>query len=75
MSEVLVFLSKISSLYISKSIPLGKFYSMKNIFIILTSLSLTINSFGQTKFVVSGDIFGRRVFIKNNGQFDKILPN
>ena len=48
---------------------------MKNVFIVLASLFLTINGFSQKKFLASGDIFGRRVFIKNNGQFDKILPN
>ena len=34
----------------------------------------SINSYSQTKFVATNDIFGSRVFIKNNGQFDKILP-
>ena len=48
---------------------------MKNVFIVLASLFLTINGLSQKKFLASGDIFGRRVFIKNNGQFDKILPN
>jgi hypothetical protein len=75
MSEGLVFMSEINSLFISESISLSKIYPMKNIFIVLASLFLTLNGFSQKKFLASGDIFGRRVFIKNNGQFDKILPN
>lgn len=33
------------------------------------------NTYSQKEFVASNDIFGRRVFVKNKGQFDKILPN
>ena len=35
----------------------------------------TISFYGQTDLASSSDIFGRRVFIKNMGQFDTILPN
>lgn len=38
-------------------------------------LCLSFSTYAQNKFVVSNDIFGQRVFIKNNGQFDGILPN
>ena len=38
-------------------------------------LLLNISIYGQTKFAGSSDIFGRRVFIKNKGQFDNILPH
>ncbi len=40
-------------------------------FILLSSIS----TYGQSKFAGNNDIFGRRVFIENKGQFDKILPN
>lgn len=33
------------------------------------------HSYSQTKFMTNGDVFGRRVFIKNNGQFDNAIPN
>jgi gliding motility-associated-like protein len=29
----------------------------------------------QNKFSISGDLFGQRVFVKNNGQFNKIVPS
>ena len=48
---------------------------MKNYFIALISFLVSIHSYGQTKFALSGDVFGRRVFIKNNGQFDAVLKN
>ncbi len=35
----------------------------------------TISFFAQKKFTVSGDVFGRRNFIQNNGQFDKVLKS
>lgn len=46
---------------------------------IITVFALTLFQlvfFAQSKnFVVSGDVFGRRVFIKNNGQFNKDIPD
>jgi gliding motility-associated-like protein len=48
---------------------------LKSILHISFLLLLSINTYGQKKFVSSSDVFGRRVFIKNNGQFDKIIPN
>ena len=48
---------------------------MKNIFILCFSLLLSFELYSQHVFEINGDIFGRRVFIKNNGQFDDALPN
>ena len=31
--------------------------------------------FSQAKFEIADDVFGTRVFIKNNGQFDEAIPN
>ena len=48
--------------------------SIKKILIVF-KLVLASSLCCQTKFVVSGDVFGRRVFIKNNGQFDSSISN
>lgn len=40
----------------------------------LLIVSFTSTLFSQEKFVVSNDIFGRRVFIENNGQFNDVIP-
>ncbi len=51
---------------------------MKKGILVLAAFILQLVAFGQVnkanKFVVSGDVFGRRVFIKNNGQFNKDIP-
>ena len=47
---------------------------MKTNLLLFFWLYVSILSFGQNKFVANNDIFGKRVFIKNNGQFDGILP-
>ena len=49
--------------------------------IICTSLFFLVvvffsnHSYSQTKLTTNVDVFGRRVFIKNNGQFDNAIPN
>ena len=40
-------------------------------FLLLLIISLNFQS--QNNFTASGDLFGRRVFIENNGQFDSII--
>lgn len=47
---------------------------MKTNSFLLLFLFISIHLFGQGKFVANDDLFGQRVFVKNNGQFDKILP-
>jgi gliding motility-associated-like protein len=47
---------------------------MKTNWLLFFLLSFSIQLFAQNKFVASKDLFGQRVFIKNNGQFDGILP-
>ena len=47
---------------------------MKTYLLLFFWFCVSILSFGQNKFVANNDIFGKRVFIKNNGQFDAILP-
>ena len=42
-------------------------------FSFLLLINISIN--GQTKFAGTGDIFGRRVFIENKGQFDEFATN
>lgn len=49
--------------------------SVKFILIFYFFLSAAYNSYSQNNFVKTGDIFGARTFIKNNGQFNEILPN
>lgn len=44
-------------------------------FILTFFLGLICVSYGQNNFAKTGDIFGVRTFIKNNGQFNYILPN
>lgn len=46
---------------------------MKKYYTILAVLLLQFVN-AQNKFVVSGDVFGRRVFIENKGQFNKEIP-
>lgn len=46
---------------------------MKKYYIILAVLLLQFVN-AQNKFVMSGDVFGRRVFIQNMGQFNKEIP-
>lgn len=48
---------------------------MKKIIALILGLFITVNIHSQNKFVVSGDVFGKRVFVKNNGQFDNDVPN
>ncbi|MBA3662643.1 MAG: gliding motility-associated C-terminal domain-containing protein [Bacteroidetes bacterium] len=47
---------------------------MKKAFILSAVLALTFTVTAQKKFMVSGDVFGRRVFIENNGQFNSDIP-
>ncbi|WP_395044999.1 gliding motility-associated C-terminal domain-containing protein [Flavobacterium sp.] len=51
-----------------------KLISLKNL-LLFALLCITLQGNSQNRFVASGDIFGNRVFIKNNGQFNNILPN
>lgn len=49
---------------------------MKKIIIGFTLIFCHLLFIGQNrKFVSSGDVFGRRVFIKNNGQFNSDIPD
>lgn len=48
---------------------------MKTNLLLLFCLTFSIQLVGQNKFVASNDQFGQRVFIKNNGQFEGVLPN
>ncbi|MBL0013431.1 MAG: gliding motility-associated C-terminal domain-containing protein [Flavobacterium sp.] len=43
-------------------------------FFLLLWLCVSIQLSGQNKLGASSDLFGQRVFVKNNGQFDGILP-
>ena len=47
---------------------------MNRNFFLLFWICLSIPLFGQNKLGASSDLFGQRVFVKNNGQFDGILP-
>ena len=53
------------------------YYKIMKKAIAIAALTLfQLSFFAQSKnFVVSGDVFGRRVFIKNNGQFNNDIPN
>ena len=46
---------------------------MKKNLLLLFLLVISINLYGQSKFEANNDLFGQRVFVKNNGQFNSIL--
>jgi len=48
---------------------------MKRFIVVFFCVFSFLKGFSQQGFTVSGDVFGRRVFIKNNGQFDNVLED
>ena len=48
--------------------------SIKIIFTIFLLVSVKSYVFGQNKWNGNSDVFGRRVFVKNSGQYDNVIP-
>ncbi len=47
---------------------------MKTKVLLFFTILISVSIYSQSHFVASGDIFGNRVFIKNKGQFDGLIP-
>lgn len=48
---------------------------MKKVLFLLLLFAVPFGFFSQKRFILSGDVFGRRVFIENRGQFNKDIPD
>jgi gliding motility-associated-like protein len=48
--------------------------SLKNILTLAILIFINFGLFGQNQLNVSNDVFGRRIFVKNSGQYDATIP-